>query len=133
MLWWNISTCRHLGIGGKHADPKVVEAQQKAMKWYRERDRFYKRGDFYGISEEIHLHVLSEEQAFTVNVFNFSDQTRSVGGSIDLKTLGLDPGLKCASPDGLGTVENGRYRVSVEMPPWGAKVAAFRPASATQQ
>ena len=97
------------------------------------RDRFYKRGDFYGISEEIHLHVLPEEKAFTVNAFNFSDKTRTVGGSIDLKTLGLDPTIKYASPDGLGTVENGRYQVSVELPPWGAKVAAFCPPSPTPE
>ena len=57
------STCRHLGIGGKHPDPKIVAAQQQAMKWYRAHDRFYKRGEFYGINEEIHLHVLPGENA----------------------------------------------------------------------
>ena len=77
-------------------------------------------------TNEIHLHVLPEEKAFTVNVFNLSDKTRTVGGSIDLKSLGLDPTIKYASPEGLGTVENGRYEVSVELPPWGARVGAFR-------
>ena len=62
MLWWYVSTCRHLGIGGKHPDAKIVAAQQQAMRWYRARDRFYKRGDFYGIDEEIHLHVLPAEE-----------------------------------------------------------------------
>jgi hypothetical protein len=128
-LWWYISTCRHLGIGGKHADPKVVDAQQRAMKWYRAHDRFYKRGDFFGIDEMIHLHVLPEDKAFTVNVFNFSDRSKPVGGSIDLKTLGLDPAIKYVSPDGLGAVENGRYQVKVEMPAWGARAAAFFPAA----
>ena len=126
ILWWYISTCRHLGIGGKHPDAKIVAAQQQAMKWYRARDRFYKRGDFYGISEEIHLHVLPAENAFTVNVFNLSDKTRTIAGEIDLKTLGLDPKMQYVSPDGLGTVENGRYRVSVELPPWGTKAGEVR-------
>jgi hypothetical protein len=126
MLWWYISTCRHLGIGGTHANPKIVEAQQQAMKWYRERDRFYKRGDFYGISEEIHLHALTEEKAFTINVFNLSDKPRTLVGEIDLKTMGLDPKMEFVSADGLGTVENGRCRVSVELPPWGAKAGEFR-------
>jgi hypothetical protein len=48
-----------------------------------------------------------------------------------LKTLGLDPAIKYASLDGLGTVENGRYQVTVELPPWGAKVAAFSAPSLT--
>ena len=98
---------------------------KQAMKWYRARDRFYKRGEFYGINEEIHLHVLPEEKAFIVNVFNLSDKKRTIRGEIDLKTLGLDPKMQYVSPDGLGTVENGRYRVSVELPPWGTKVGEF--------
>ena len=30
------------------------------MRWYRAHDRFYKRGDFYGANEEVHLHVLPD-------------------------------------------------------------------------
>ena len=126
ILWWYASTCRHLGIGGKHADAKIVAAQQQAMKWYRAREAFYKRGDFYGINEEIHLHVLPAEKAFTVNAFNLSDKPRTVSGEIDLKTLGLDPNMEFVSADGLGKVENGRYRVSVELPAWGTKVGEVR-------
>jgi hypothetical protein len=103
-----------------------VEAQQQAMKWYRARDRFYKRGEFYGINEEIHLHVLPEEKAFTVNVFNLSEKKRTVSGEIDLKTLGLDPKMQYVSANGLGGVENGRYHASIELLPWGTKVAEFR-------
>ena len=79
-LWWYASTCRHLGIGGTSPKPAVVEAQQQAMRRYRQLDRFYKRGEFYGINEEIHLHVLPKENAFVVNVFNLSDQPRSIQG-----------------------------------------------------
>jgi hypothetical protein len=125
VLWWYASTCRHLGIGGTNTNPDIVKAQQEAMRWYRQRDRFYKRGEFYGISEEIHLHVLPEENAFTVNVFNLSGEKKRVGGSIDLKRLGLNPSLKYVSAEELGAVENGRYRVDVELPPWGAKVGSF--------
>jgi hypothetical protein len=126
VLWWYASTCRHLGIGGTHADPKIVRAQQQGMKWYRARDRFYKRGDFYGINEQIHLHVLPEEKAFTVNLFNLNNGKQTVSGQIDLKTLGLDPNLQYVSADGLGKVENGRFEVSAELPPWGTRVAEFR-------
>lgn len=132
IVWWYASTCRHLGIGGLHKDPKVVEAQQAAMRWYRRYDRFFKRGEFYGISEEIHLHVLPGENAFTVNVFNLSGEKKTIVGGIDLKKLGLNPSLKYVSAEGLGTeelgtVENGRYHVEAELPPWGAKVGAFAP------
>jgi hypothetical protein len=126
VLWWFISTCRHLGIGGTHADPSIVKAQQQAMQWYRDRDRFYKRGEFYGISEEIHLHVLPEEKAFTVNLFNLSDHKRTVSGEFALQSLGLDPKLESISSDGLGTIEQGRFRISSELPPWGAKAAEVR-------
>ena len=125
ILWWYASTCRHLGIGGKHRDAKIVAAQQAAMAWYRAHDRFYKRGDFYGLGEEIHLHVLPRENAFTVNVFNLSDEKRTIRGSADLKTLGLNPARAYASEEGLGTVHNGRYQIEIELPPWGAKAGAF--------
>ena len=125
VLWWFASTCRHLGIGGTHADPKIVEAQQQAMKWYRAHERFYKRGEFYGLGEEIHLHVLPEENAFTVNAFNLTDKPRVIEGSVDLATLGLKPDAEFIASSELGTVDNGRLRVRVELPPWGAKVAVF--------
>jgi hypothetical protein len=70
--------------------------------------------------------VLPGEKAFTVNAFNLTDKPRTVSGEIELKKLGLDPATNLISSDGLGTVENGRYRVSVELPAWGTKVAEFR-------
>ncbi|MBM4165111.1 MAG: hypothetical protein FJ222_11825 [Lentisphaerae bacterium] len=129
VLWWYASTCRHLGIGGTNKNPAIVKAGQEAMRWYRANDRFYKRGDFYGISEEIHLHVLPGERAFTVNVFNLSDKGNTVSGSIDLKTMGMDPSLKYVSTEGVGTVENGRYQVSMELPAWGTKVGKVEAAT----
>jgi hypothetical protein len=125
-LWWYASTCRHLGIGGKDKDPAMVKVHEEAMKKYKKWEEFYKRGDFYGINKEIHLHVLPAKKSFTVNIFNLSDEKRTISGSIDLKTLGLDPTMKYVSADPLGTSENGRYHVSIELPPWGAKVTEFR-------
>jgi hypothetical protein len=126
VLWWFASTCRHLGIGGTSPKPAVVEAQKQAMKRYRQLDRFFKRGEFYGINEEIHLHALPEENAFAVNLFNLSDQPRVIAGEISLARLGLDPKRSYACTDGLGTVQEGRYQVGLEMPPWTARVAEVR-------
>jgi hypothetical protein len=96
------------------------------MKRYRELDRFYKRGEFSGISEEIHLHVLPSENAFVVNAFNLSDQPRVITGEINLASLGLDPERSYDSADGLGTVRDGRYQLSMELPSWSARVAQFQ-------
>ena len=130
VLWWYASTCRHLGIGGTSPKPAVVAAQQQAMKRYRELDCFFKRGNFFGINEEVHLHVLPEESAFVVNAFNLSDQPRVITGEISLAEVGLDPQRALTSPDALGTVRDGRYRLAIELPPWSARVAHFKPGGA---
>ena len=126
VLWWYASTCRHLGIGGTSPKPSVVAAQKQAMKRYRELDRFYKRGEFYGLDEAIHLHVLPAENGFVVNAFNLSDQPRVIAGDANLARLGLDPKRAYNSADGLGNVRDGKFFMSVEMPPWSARVAHFR-------
>ena len=90
-LWWFASTCRHLGIGGAHDNPHIASQHRHAMKRYRELERFYKRGDFYGLGEEVHVHAIPDENAFVVNLFNLSDTPRLVGGDVDVGAMGLDP------------------------------------------
>jgi len=125
-LWWYASTCRHLGIGGDHANPKVTAAHLAAMKKYRQLESFFKRGDFYGINEEIHLHVLPEQQAVVVNVFNLSDQPRTINGRMELEKMGLDP-ARTYQPDQLGCrVEEGMVKVNQELPAWGTEVVVLR-------
>ena len=126
VLWWYASTCRHLGIGGTHVRPEVVRAQQNAMRRYRELDRFYKRGEFFGISEEIHVHALASEQAAVVNLFNLSDPSRKIGGRIAIRDLGLDPARMYSSTEPWATVIGGELRVEREMPAWSAQVAGIR-------
>ena len=122
MLWWFASTARHLGIGGTHKEVKVVEAQKAAMKYYREFDRFFKRGDFYGITEEIHLHVLPGEKAFVINMFNLSDNPRTITGKFDLKNAGLDKSLDYMASKPWAKIKNGILEVSLDMQPWSADV-----------
>ncbi len=126
VLWWYASTCRHLGIGGTSPNPAVVEAQKRAMNRYRELDRFYKRGEFFGINEEIHLHALRGENAFVVNVFNLSDQARTVGGSMALEKMGLDGRKRYDGASAGETIEGGELKVSLKMEPWSAQVGAYR-------
>ena len=68
MFWWYASTCRHLGVGGKHPDQKVWEAHKQAMRIYRQFKRFYTQGEFYGIDETVHAHVLPNPKPKTRNI-----------------------------------------------------------------
>jgi hypothetical protein len=72
-FWWYASTCRHLGVGGKHPDPKVWDAHKEAMKSYMNLKRFYTQGIFYGLDETVHAHTLPNEGKCVINVFNLSD------------------------------------------------------------
>ncbi len=78
MFWWYASTCRHLGVGGKHPDRKVWEAHKQAMRTYRRLKRFYTQGVFYGLEETVHAHVLPNPKPETrtpiavLNIFNLA-------------------------------------------------------------
>ena len=126
VLWWYASTCRHLGIGGTHPDPAVVAAQQAAMRRYHEMERFFKRGEFVGLSEEVHAHVLPAERACVINVFNLSDQKREVTASVSLGDLGLPEGEDYHISADWARVEAGRLTVGNVLPAWGADVVEVR-------
>jgi hypothetical protein len=123
-LWWFASTCRHLGIGGTNPNPAVVRAEKAAMRQYKQWERFFKRGEFYGAGEQVHLHALPKEKAFLANVFNLSDEERTVTGEISLAQMGLS-GSFTGSAD-WGTCADGVFRVSAKLPPWSARVGEFR-------
>jgi len=124
VLWWYASTCRHLGIGGSHGDPRVAAAQKQAMRTYRRLDRFYKRGAFFGMREEAHVHALPAENAFIVNLFNCSAAERIVEGSVSVAGMGLDPDRWYVAPKG-GRFDRstGTFAIARRMPPWSAQVA----------
>lgn len=127
VLWWYASTCRHLGIGGTHDDPRIAEAHKKAMKRYRRLDRFYKRGDFYGVSEELHIHALPAENAFVVNLFNLSDESRIISATVGIEEMGLDRNRWYVNPKGGRFDANeGTFTISRRLPPWSARVAEVR-------
>ena len=127
VLWWYASTCRHLGIGGTHPDPVVAQAQKLAMNTYRRLDRFFKRGAFYGLHEEAHVHVLPEEHACVINLFNLSAEERIVGGTISFARMGLDPDRWYVQPKG-GHIDRqaGTLVIHRRMAPWSAEVVEVR-------
>jgi len=93
-FWWYASTCRHLGVGGKHPNPKVWEAHKQAMKTYRRLKRFYTQGTFYGLEETVHVHTLSDEGKAVINVFNLTDKPETKEVSFEPQEIGLDPQSK---------------------------------------
>ena len=92
------------------------------MRRYRAWERFFKRGEFFGIEERIHLHVLKDEKALVVNLFNISSKPQKVSGSIKLSELGLDPALNYVTAESWAKVAGGVLTVEEEMPAWWAKV-----------
>jgi hypothetical protein len=122
-LWWYASTCRHLGIGGTHQNKSILAAQQDAMRYYHRFERFFKRGDFYGLDEEIHLHVLPDEKSFMVNVFNLTDRARKIHGTLDLRKTGLAGSISYAASKPWAKVDGGILTISLDMPAWAANVA----------
>lgn len=116
---------RHLGIGGTHKNMKTVEAQKAAMKYYRQFNRFYKSGEFYGINEKTHLHVLPEENAFMINMFNLSDNPWIISGKFDLTLAGWDPDLAFTSSKSWVKVDHCMLEVNLKMPSWSAEVTGL--------
>jgi hypothetical protein len=73
-FWWTASTCRHLGIGGTHSDPIVVEAQKRAMETYKRLKTYFATGVFYGIDEMTHVHSSRDSKSAVINCFNLNDR-----------------------------------------------------------
>ncbi|MFH0760199.1 MAG: hypothetical protein V2A67_01695 [Bacteroidota bacterium] len=92
VFWWFASTCRHLGVGGKHADPAVWEAQKNAMQIYLSLKRFYTQGVFYGLDETIHCHTLPDLGECVINCFNLEDKPSRKEVRFHLNEIGLAAG-----------------------------------------
>jgi len=122
VLWWFASTCRHLGIGGTHANIAVAESQKHAMRRYRKLERFFKRGKFVGINDEIHLHVLPQEDGFVVNIFNLSDSHRRIEGKIPITEIGINADRWYTRSERWIGFENGWIFISCELPAWGTQL-----------
>ncbi|MEM3045553.1 MAG: hypothetical protein QW057_00530, partial [Candidatus Bathyarchaeia archaeon] len=93
-FWWYASTCRHLGVGGKHPDLKVWEAHKQAMEKYRRLKSFYTQGTFYGLDETVHVHTLKDQGKAVINAFNLSDSPQAREVAFKLEEVGLDPQRK---------------------------------------
>jgi len=86
-FWWYASTVRHLGIGGKKGlnspdeNEKRFQAYREAMARYLALKPYFVRGEFIGIDELTHLHVLPGQPGGVLVAFNL-DKERQVSREV---------------------------------------------------
>jgi hypothetical protein len=96
-FWWYASTVRHLGIGGvkglnsPRPDRRRLQRYRRAMAEYLSRKPLFVRGDFVGVDEHTHLHVLAAEGRAVLVAFNLGPRPVKRKLAIDLAAVGLDP------------------------------------------
>jgi hypothetical protein len=124
-FWWFASTCRHLGMGGKHADNAVWEAQKSAMKTYLSLKRFFTRGVFYGVEETVHAHTLPDLRECVINVFNLEDSAKEREVKFRLSDVGLPSGA--VAVEGASFVEkNGEITLKASIPAMGHQLVRVK-------
>ena len=72
------------------------------MRWYRDLERFYKRGDFYGASEENALARHARRKGVHRQRVQPFGQPRTVAGEFDLRKAGLDAAAAYFGPRSRG-------------------------------
>ena len=90
-FWWYASLARHLGIGGL-SDRKSVKYMvlKEAMALYKTIKPFLTRGIFYGISQNIHLHVDEIDKLGVITAYNLSSRSQIIEIQLDPIKYGLD-------------------------------------------
>jgi hypothetical protein len=119
MLWWNISTCRHLGLGGSHSDPEAQNSHKKAMAEYRRLKPFFAAGVFYGIDELTHVHRHPTEQALVINCFNLEPEKAQRTFHLEPTRFGMAPGRSYKVSGGAATKTAGGYEIDVVVAGYG--------------
>ncbi len=112
-FWWYASTCRHLGIGGKHPDGRVWEAHKAAMRTYLRLKRFFTQGTFLGVAEDVHLHRLPDEKRLVMNVFNLEAKATVKLIDVELSEVGFSEVSEVS--EGEWSLKGGRLRIKLRM------------------
>ena len=119
MLWWNISTCRHLGVGGTHPDTHIRAFQKQTLATYRRLKRYFCNGAFYGIDEVTHVHVHPDGKSAVVNCFNLEKSRVEREIRFDPARYGLPAVAKTFKGAENSTVADGVYTIKISIPPTG--------------
>jgi hypothetical protein len=127
MFWWYASTCRHLGMGAKPAEPAVWEAQKSAMRQYLALKRFYAQGLFYGLDETVHAHTLPDLGESVLDCFNLEDHPVHRTLRFRCADIGLPPKALRAEGAHLSDASD-LLAVDVDVAPRGHTLVRLRPA-----
>ncbi len=126
-FWWYASTCRHLGVGGRHSELVVWQAHKSAMQRYLRLKEFYTQGIFYGFGEDIHIHVLPEKQAAVINLFNLTGREILQQGSFSLEEIGISSDASLIIEDKRCCVKDSSFEFNRRMPPHSAAIIEIWP------
>lgn len=88
-LWWYISTCRHLGIGGVSREDPKYPILQSAMALYHSMKAYFTRGIFRGVDYDAHLHVGKQDGTAVLTAYNFTSNTVQRTIEIDCEKHGV--------------------------------------------
>ena len=124
-FWWYASTVRHLGIGGKKNNDKRFQAYKNAMAEYKSLKDLYTLGDFYGIDELTHIHVISEENRCVINAFNLTDSPISREVEIRLNDLGILENVKISGAP--HKIIKGKLVLKLDIPPFSPVLVKMVP------
>lgn len=125
MFWWYASTCRHLGVGGRHPNDKIWGTHKHAMKTYKRLKRFYTKGIFYGLDETIHVHVLPDEKAAVINVFNLTERPLKKEVKFDFSEIGFHRDSRICSAN-IEYLQDSNVSFGVFLPPLGTSVVEIK-------
>ena len=90
-FWYYASLVRHLCIGGlNNKDDKKYKALKSAMILYKKLKPFFTRGTFYGISQNIHLHVDESNKLGVITAYNLSSRVKIIEIQFDSLKYGLE-------------------------------------------
>lgn len=120
-FWWYASTCRHLGVGGKHPDERIWEAHKKAMSEYKRLKEYFTRGTFYGIDETVHIHSLKGKGA-VINLFNLGDKKERKYIAFKLEDIGIDPDAEIRIKGANWRREGSQVIIWADLPPKGCSL-----------
>jgi hypothetical protein len=90
-FWWYASLARHLGIGGlSDRDSIKYKALRNAVILYKKIKSFLTRGTFYGIRQNIHLHVDDVEKLGIITAYNLTSRAQKIEIKLDPLKYGLN-------------------------------------------
>jgi hypothetical protein len=134
-FWYYASLARHLGIGGlKNKENRKYKALKDAMILYKKLKPFFTQGRFYGIDQNIHLHVDEKNKLGVLTVYNLSSRVQELEIQIDprkynfnAKSVDFFDGIN----NKLETLvlkqhSNDLYKFKLEIPPLSPLIGIFK-------